>query len=56
MFGVGAGLDGFEVGGGGVGAGDNGLADIYAARLVFTETIEGLVDLPVCGGLAMDKG
>lgn len=56
MFGVGASFDGFEVGGGRVGAGDNGLANIDAAGLVFAKTVERLVDDARCGGLAMDEG
>lgn len=56
MLGVDSGFEGTVVRLGGVGAGDNGLADIDPARLVFAEAVEGLVDLARGGRAAMDKG
>ena len=43
--GVDAGFEGFVFGLGRVSAGDDGLADIDSAGLVFAEPVEGLVDL-----------
>ena len=56
MLGVGAGFEGFEFGHGGVGAGNNGLADIDPAGLMFAESVEGLIDDPGGWGSAMDDG
>ena len=53
---MGAGIEGFEFGHGGVGAGNNGLADIDQAGLMFAESVEGLIDDPGAGGTAMDNG
>jgi len=53
-LGMGTGFAGFELSLGGVGAGNNGLADVDAAGLVFTETVEGLIDQPGFGWATMD--
>ena len=42
---VDAGFEGFVFGLGRVSAGDDGLADVDSAGLVFAEPVEGLVDL-----------
>ena len=56
MLGVGTGFEVFEFGHGGVGAGNNGLADIDTAGLMFAESVEGLIDDPGGWGSAMDDG
>lgn len=56
MLGVGAGFEGFEFGQGGVGAGNNGLADIDTAGLMFAESVEGLIDDPGGWGSAINDG
>ena len=56
MLGVGAGFEGFKFGQGGVAAGNNGLADIDTAGLMFAESVEGLIDDPGGWGPAMDDG
>ena len=56
MLGVGAGFECFKFGQGGVAAGNNGLADIDTAGLMFSEPVEGLIDDPGGWGPAMDDG
>ena len=56
MLRMGAGIEGFEFGHGGVGAGNDGLADINTARLMFAESVERLINDPGGGGSAMNNG
>ena len=56
MLGVGTGFEGSEFGQGRVAAGNNGLADIDTAGLMFAEPVEGLIDDPGGWGPAMDDG
>ncbi len=56
MFGVVAGAEGIEFSRGGIGAGNNGLADIDPAGLMFAESVEGLIDDSGFGGSAMNDG
>jgi len=53
---VGAGGEGFEFGEGGVSPGDDCLADIDPAGLVFAEPVKGLVDDPRWGWATVDEG
>jgi len=55
-FRMGTGFAGFKIGLGGVGAGDDGLADVDAAGLMFAEAIEGLIDQPGSGGTTVYEG
>ena len=56
VIGVGAGAQGFKFGDRGIGAGNDGLADIDPARLVFAQAIQGLIDHPRIGWATMDNG
>ena len=56
MLRMGPGFEGSEFGHGGVGAGNDGLADIDTARLMFAESVEGLIDDPGGWGSAMNDG
>ena len=49
-------LPGFELGLGGVGAGDDGLAHIDLAGLMFAESVEGLVDQTGTWGATVNHG
>ena len=46
VIGVGAGAQGFKFGDRAIGAGNDGLADIDPAGLVFAQTVQGLIDHP----------
>jgi hypothetical protein len=51
-----SGFDGFVLGLGRVCARDDSLADIDSARLVFTKSVEGLIDEAGYGRATMDEG
>ncbi len=56
VFRVGAGANGFEFSNCGVSAWNHGLADIDLTGLVFSETVQGLIDHPCLGWATMDNG
>lgn len=56
VFRMGPGAEGFEFGDRGVGAGNDGLADIDPTGLVFAEAVKGLVDDSGRWGAAMNNG
>ena len=53
---MGTGFAGIERGLGGVGAGDDGLADVDAAGLMFAEAVERLIDQAGFGWGTVDEG